>query len=254
MRQASAKQLVRFCAAAGFVAGLVSLLTALTSERAAEASGLSNIDRYALTYAAQRDAAAEAAVLRPRLKPASHAARWADTVDKSRDPAIRDEAAVGHLIRFRAGLLADAEALDEERRCLAQAMYYEARSESIVGQLAVADVVMNRVESRRYPSSICAVVFQGAERRTGCQFSFTCDGSMKAALNRREWGQAERLARFVMAGLRPSLTQSATHYHATYVTPFWAASLTPTARIGDHVFYKRPRRSAALAETGSAAL
>ncbi|MEM6413248.1 MAG: cell wall hydrolase [Pseudomonadota bacterium] len=125
-----------------------------------------------------------------------------------------------------------------EAKCLAQAIYYEARSESRIGQVAVADVVLNRVASRVYPSTICGVVFQGSERVTGCQFSFTCDGSMKARLNRRLWAQSELIATAVLSGMRLPVSRHATHYHANYVSPPWAKKLTPTAVIGKHKFYR----------------
>ena len=136
----------------------------------------------------------------------------------------------------------------EDRRCLAQAIYYEARSESRVGQLAVADVVLNRVDNVNYPGTICDVVFQGSERVTGCQFSFTCDGSMNARLNKRLWLQSDDLAGAILAGVRVPVSRNATHYHADYVTPHWADSLTPTATIGTHKFYKfKSRRTVAAA-------
>ncbi|MEM9706578.1 MAG: cell wall hydrolase [Pseudomonadota bacterium] len=136
----------------------------------------------------------------------------------------------------------DAKNQGLERTCLAQAIYYEARSEARVGQLAVADVVLNRVASRAYPNSICEVVFQGAERRTGCQFSFTCDGSMKAGVNERLWKRADDLAGAILAGVHKPITRDATHYHASYVNPPWASKLAPTASIGAHRFYKFPSR------------
>ena len=107
---------------------------------------------------------------------------------------------------------------------------------------SVADVVLNRVASSRYPNSICGVVFQGSERRTGCQFSFTCDGSMSMRLNKRKWAASEELAGAILAGLRVPVSRNATHYHANYVTPYWAAKLTPTATIGTHKFYRFPSR------------
>ena len=130
----------------------------------------------------------------------------------------------------------------KERTCLAQAIYYEARSEARVGQLAVADVVLNRVANRLYPDTICEVVFEGSERRTGCQFSFTCDGSMDTRLNIRKWNASVDLAGAILAGMRVPVSRSATHYHADYVTPYWAKNLTPTATIGTHKFYKFPSR------------
>ncbi|MEL6213550.1 MAG: cell wall hydrolase, partial [Pseudomonadota bacterium] len=126
-------------------------------------------------------------------------------------------------------------------------IYYEARSEKRVGQLAVADVVLNRVDSSVYPDSICGVVFQGSERVTGCQFSFTCDGSMDRRLNKRLWKRADDLAGAILAGVRVPVSRNATHYHADYVNPPWAEKLTPTAVIGTHKFYKFPNRRTAAA-------
>ncbi len=130
--------------------------------------------------------------------------------------------------------------LEQEATCLAQAIYYEARGESNAGQLAVAEVVMNRVRSGNYASSICGVVYQGAERVTGCQFSFTCDGSLDKVVEGLAWQKAERLARNVVLGHSQSVVGSATNYHATYVDPYWAASLERTTRIGRHIFYSTP--------------
>ncbi len=128
-----------------------------------------------------------------------------------------------------------------QRKCLAQAIYFEARSEKRIGQVAVADVVMNRVASRFYPDTICEVVFQGSERITGCQFSFTCDGSMDGARltqNNRKWAEAENMAGSFLAGMRVPVSRQATHYHANYVDPDWAEELSPTATIGTHKFYR----------------
>ncbi|MEL6365705.1 MAG: cell wall hydrolase, partial [Pseudomonadota bacterium] len=127
-----------------------------------------------------------------------------------------------------------------ERDCLADAIYHEARSESVAGQLAVADVILNRRDARRYPDTICGVVYQGSERITGCQFSFTCDGSLDRRINARKRREAEGLADVVLAGLRPGVSRDATHYHAYYVDPPWAKRLTPTAEIGAHKFYRAP--------------
>ncbi|WOI52789.1 cell wall hydrolase [Parvularcula sp. LCG005] len=128
-----------------------------------------------------------------------------------------------------------------ERTCLAQAIYYEARNQKPSGQMAVADVVLNRVASDRYPDTICGVVFQGSERRTGCQFSFTCDGSMDKAVEEDVMFRNEILATAIMGGFRLPLSGEATNYHAAYVDPYWAMTLDQTRTIGDHVFYKRGR-------------
>jgi hypothetical protein len=127
--------------------------------------------------------------------------------------------------------------------CLSQAIYYEARGESQRGQVAVAEVIMNRVRSPYYPKSICRVVYQGSERGTGCQFTFTCDGSLSHNPRGRAWTQAQRVATAVMLGYARPVTQHATHYHTTAVNPVWSAGLVETTQIGTHVFYRFPNRS-----------
>jgi len=122
--------------------------------------------------------------------------------------------------------------------CLATAIYYEARSEGFVGQLAVAQVVMNRVDSTHYPNSICGVVFEGAERRTGCQFSFTCDGSMEREARGRSWRRSQLVAQHAYMGFGRDVTRRATHYHTVAVDPYWNDNLVRTRRIGTHIFYR----------------
>ena len=148
------------------------------------------------------------------------------------------ETVLSELVDFDLGEIARARDYASEHKCLAQAIYYEARSERRVGQAAVADVILNRVANRIYPNTICGVVFQGSHRTTGCQFSFTCDGSMDARLNKRKWQQSEDLAGAVLAGIHLPVSRDATHYHADYVDPYWAANMNPTATIGTHKFYQ----------------
>ncbi|HWA89424.1 MAG TPA: cell wall hydrolase [Rhizomicrobium sp.] len=136
-----------------------------------------------------------------------------------------------------------------QHRCLAQAMYYEARGEGEAGELAVAEVVVRRLRTGRYGSTICAVVYAGAPR-PGCQFSFACDGSLGKPNSRSAWRAAEVLATKVFAGELPlgDSTGNALNYHAVYVHPAWADRMVRTARIGRHVFLgpaaRSPRRSA----------
>ncbi|MEX0341694.1 MAG: cell wall hydrolase [Erythrobacter sp.] len=130
--------------------------------------------------------------------------------------------------------------LDKARalQCLSMAVYYEAASESYAGQQAVAQVVLNRVAHPAYPASICGVVFQGSERTTGCQFSFTCDGSMRRTPSRRAWAVAQSVALAALAGEVYQPVGLATHYHTNYVNPYWAASLDFIRTIGAHRFYR----------------
>ena len=131
-------------------------------------------------------------------------------------------------------------ALDSAREveCLTQAVYYEARGEGRDGMRAVAQVVLNRVRHPAFPKTICGVVFQGAGRRTGCQFSFTCDGSMRGAVNRGAWNRARQVATEALSGQVHAGVGTATHFHTTAVNPAWSGSLVRVTQVGDHVFYR----------------
>jgi spore germination cell wall hydrolase CwlJ-like protein len=123
-------------------------------------------------------------------------------------------------------------------RCLTQGIYYEAALESTEGQEAVAQVILNRVRDPNYPSSICGVVFEGAERDTGCQFSFTCDGALAQAPVGWAWDRARTVAQRMLAGHVASKVGTATHYHADYVHPWWSPTLAKITQIGAHIFYR----------------
>lgn len=123
-------------------------------------------------------------------------------------------------------------------RCLTQAIYYEAALEPTEGQEAVAQVVLNRVRDPNYADSVCGVVFEGAERVTGCQFSFTCDGSLGQAPVAWAWNRAARVAERALAGGVAVKVGTATHYHANYVHPWWAPTLNKLTQIGAHIFYR----------------
>lgn len=127
-----------------------------------------------------------------------------------------------------------------EQRCLAEAIYFEARDEPIAGQEAVAQVVLNRVKNPTYPNTVCGVVYQNAEMRNACQFSFACDGQPDVADEPRAWVTAREVAnRAVMGELAwNDKVGSSTHYHATYVRPDWARTMRKVATIGTHIFYK----------------
>lgn len=123
-------------------------------------------------------------------------------------------------------------------RCLTQAVYYEAALEPTEGQEAVAQVVLNRVRDPNYANSVCGVVFEGAERVTGCQFSFTCDGSLGQAPVAWAWNRAARVAERALAGNVALKVGTATHYHADYVHPWWSPTLNKLTQIGAHIFYR----------------
>lgn len=147
-----------------------------------------------------------------------------------------------------------------EQECLARAIYYEARNEPAMGQLAVAEVVLNRVSHRLYPNSVCDVVYEGTNRKTGlsvfgtqmsCQFSFTCDGSEREAPKGAAWSRARLLASHAMLGLSRPVTDEATHYHANYVAPHWAHRMEHTHTIGAHIFYRFPTAQEARGRRGA---
>lgn len=128
---------------------------------------------------------------------------------------------------------------DRERWCLAAAVYFEARGEPYRGQVGVAQVVMNRVEHRLYPDTICGVVFQNQTWRNRCQFSFACDGRPERVNEQEPWRQAREIADKVTAGsLYLAEVADATHYHASYVYPHWAPRMSKITRIGLHIFYR----------------
>jgi spore germination cell wall hydrolase CwlJ-like protein len=131
------------------------------------------------------------------------------------------------------------ERVEAEKRCLAEAVYFEARSESPEGQAAVAQVVLNRMTSGLYPSTICGVVFQNRSHFHACQFSFACEGKSLHIQEAESWAQARKIADEVLEG-RTWLADvgGSTHYHATYVRPRWARSLKKTDVIGRHIFYR----------------
>lgn len=124
------------------------------------------------------------------------------------------------------------------QNCLTAAVYYEARSESEGGQRAVAQVVLNRARHPAFPKSVCGVVYQGSNRVTGCQFSFTCDGSLRRGREPSAWERARRIAEQALAGYVYAPVGVATHYHTTAIRPWWAASLTRAVTIGSHIFYR----------------
>jgi spore germination cell wall hydrolase CwlJ-like protein len=138
---------------------------------------------------------------------------------------------------FKAGST-KSEAYSRALECLAQAVYYEAAREPEVGQRAVAQVVLNRVRHPVYPSTVCGVVYQGSERPTGCQFSFTCDGSLYRQPMHGYWDRARRVAHEALQGNVYAPVGNATHYHANYVVPYWASTLDKNAVIATHIFYR----------------
>ncbi len=125
--------------------------------------------------------------------------------------------------------------------CLALAIGYEAGNEPLAGQQAIAEVILNRVHHAGFPKTVCGVVFQGSERSTGCQFTFTCDGSIaRHAFAPERFATWRAVAQSVLDGIVPAQVSGATHYHADYVSPYWAPSLVRVTQLGRHIFYRQP--------------
>ncbi len=122
--------------------------------------------------------------------------------------------------------------------CLTAAVYYEARSQSDDGQRAVAQVVLNRVRHPAFPKTVCGVVYQGSNRSTGCQFTFTCDGSLRRPREPFAWLKARKIAAAALAGYVFTPVGLATHYHTTAIHPWWADAMSKAVTIGAHVFYR----------------
>lgn len=177
--------------------------------------------------------------LTPPALPAHGAPQQRGRIALASAPASRDlRLAEPGVKQDYTGLIAP-EAMAKEQRCLAEAVYFEARSESLQGQAAVAQVVLNRVKSGLYPNSVCGVVYQNSNRYLACQFTFTCEGKSLRITEPGPWRDAVRIAREVYDGTTylPEVGAS-THYHANYVRPYWAKKLKKMDTIGQHVFYQ----------------
>jgi len=123
-------------------------------------------------------------------------------------------------------------------KCMSQAVYYEAGFELLAGRRAVAQTVLNRVRHPAYPNSVCGVVYQGSERESGCQFSFTCNGALLRRPAGPAWREAEKIAKDALEGHVETSVGTATHYHADYVLPKWAFQLGKVRKLGAHIFYR----------------
>ncbi|HYI63898.1 MAG TPA: cell wall hydrolase [Allosphingosinicella sp.] len=179
-----------------------------------------------------------------RLKAAAAATNAMQLKQVSADSALAINAAIpiASLTNpaARPFTLAGSSAADRLRSldCLTAAIYYEAANEPTEGQRGVAQVVLNRVRHPAWPKTVCGVVFEGARRSTGCQFSFSCDGSLRRAPMASHWQRARQVAEAALNGYVYAPVGWATHYHANYVVPYWAPSLVKSANVGMHIFYR----------------
>lgn len=160
----------------------------------------------------------------------------------ARTPVRQNEgAAAGQIVYDDRWLAAQPKARGgAEWTCLTEALYFEARGESLKGQFAVAEVILNRVSARTYPNSVCGVVREGAHRRNACQFSYACDGQPEVVNEPEAWDRAGKIARLMLDGSERKLTGGATHFHNLQVRPNWSAIFARTVRIGTHIFYRQP--------------
>lgn len=133
--------------------------------------------------------------------------------------------------------IAKANTSDAELTCLAEALYFEARGEPVAGQKAVAEVILNRRDSGRFPGSVCGVVTQGS--RGGCQFSYHCGGNSRAIREKGAYMRVKQVAQAALNGAPRNLTGGATYFHTPAVRPSWSRRFTRTTRIGSHIFYRQ---------------
>ena len=159
------------------------------------------------------------------------------------EPALNPHSLAAYVESGYQPLAQRLEHANAERDCLAQAIYHEARGESEVGQLAVANVIVNRARSGKFPSTLCGVIYQNAEKGYHrCQFTFACDGRDDAPGERRAWARSAALAQevyaeFALGDAVGAVPGSALYYHTTNVRPSWANTYSAVAQIGSHIFY-----------------
>lgn len=148
----------------------------------------------------------------------------------------------GPQVRYERSFLAQLPVAtgNAEWRCLTEALYFEARGEDTRGIFAVAEVILNRVDSRRFPATVCAVVNQGTGEKYRCQFTYTCDGLAETVREPKSWRRVGKVARLMLDGAPRVLTNGATHYHTLAVDPRWAHQFALVSTIGYHAFYRMP--------------
>ncbi len=127
-----------------------------------------------------------------------------------------------------------------EMKCLAEAIYFEARGEALEGQYAVGEVIINRVLSKDFPNSVCGVISEGATRLNACQFSYNCDGKLETITEKKIYERILKLSKMLLEPSARFLTNGATFYHSKLVSPSWSKKFIKTNEIGNHVFYKLP--------------
>ena len=129
--------------------------------------------------------------------------------------------------------------MNRELKCLSEALYFESRGEQLEGQIAVADVIINRKNSKYFPNTICRVVSEGSHKRNACQFSYNCDGKLELIYDKRAYRRITKLSSIILNGSFADITGGATFFHASEVNPSWAKKFRKTKKIGRHIFYSR---------------
>lgn len=223
------KVLIGFILAASFLLAAAAIYGGLSFAKRRAAG--SSIDVTLPPLTVQSVAAIKALPPPNLLKPVS-------PVEATKENAERPFAARPDSAASRFVLHTDADNRTRALTCLAQAVYYEAAGEGTDGGRAVAQVVLNRLRHPGFPSTICGVVYEGADRPTGCQFSFTCDGSMQRIPVPVLWTRSKEIAEDALKGRVFGPVGHATHYHADYVLPYWADSLDKSVQVGRHIFYR----------------
>jgi spore germination cell wall hydrolase CwlJ-like protein len=229
---------IRLAARLGLAASLLTAACSSHSAKPVQAARAERLSIQPLSDDQLRKLASGAAAQAPveALPPPTAAVSDAQAARK----ANAERPFANETIRPMAPFVLKTDVPDRDRavHCLAQAVYYEAAREPLKGQEAIAQVVLNRVRHPAYPKSVCGVVYQGAARSTGCQFTFTCDGSLRWAPDAALFTRATDVARRALGGFVEADVGSATHYHAVYVNPYWAPTLVKMTRIGAHIFYR----------------
>jgi spore germination cell wall hydrolase CwlJ-like protein len=128
--------------------------------------------------------------------------------------------------------------MSRELKCLSEALYFEARGEQIEGQIAVADVIINRKKSSQFPNTICGVISEGSHKRNACQFSYNCDGKLELIYDKKTYRRIVKLSSMILKGSFSDVTKGATFFHASEVSPNWSKKFKKTRKIGRHIFYK----------------
>ncbi len=229
-----------------FSAALISALCAalpVTAETGAEVSRLIGQEQSALDGAAARVSELGAAI-RPRARDDDAVTVASRSVDPDTVKAIATkESGPSKLDLHTLDTLPSASG-GADLQCLAQAIYFESRGEPLEGQIAVAEVVLNRVDDRSFPNTVCGVTNQGVGKGRACQFSYACDGNSDAMKSPAARERSIKLASLMLAGRPRTVTDGATYFHTRSIKPGWARKMSRTTAIGHHLFYRAGTRVA----------